>query len=503
MRIKKNAVTIDTGHNEVWEVERVYPLERASYWWTKPQLKQIREDYKNEVMMEGVKNLVKTRVEQEEVDTRIIDERVEEIMQLDPGSIANFLQSIPKKLEKLSTNFNAMLDSSNDSNSLSNRDSISETDSDSDTDPDSDSESSSSGSENEEQMDNTALRETKITFEKTMKLNNNWDDESKLQYTSNDDNDLPSCSSSSQCKVLALSKDSLTPSQSHKDEMKMKIVKTETHSDCTSPSCVDIQSLHETLNSSTSNKPTLNKDKILHSYKQISNREVQCNLQPEKKKSGKSRFKQGVLALLAMDRLERIVKRKSSPPFGVYDMLLSDDQLLDMHLPSYNEDVVDYLGDQENDCENISCKDLSECPICLHVVDPKQRRKIKLLRRMLCKECFFSYYINHGGNCRYIDDNERVSRPISAERIRNDDELTLKIVNGVQILNSLNQYISSTKKSPIQPELPNSKMKSSMLTDEIYVRTRERNRRNTKVTTVRRNKSSTTKIKSEKSRPKR
>ena len=98
--MRQNSVSINLDLNEVWEVERVYPLEKASYWWTKPQLMQIRDEYKNEVMMEGVRNLVKARVEQEENDSQIIEQRVEQIMQLKPGMIANFLQSTPTKAEK-------------------------------------------------------------------------------------------------------------------------------------------------------------------------------------------------------------------------------------------------------------------------------------------------------------------------------------------------------------------------------------------------------------------
>ena len=72
-------VRIIVGHNQIYEVEKVTEEEKSEYWWSKPELRQMRNDYKEEIMMEGIRQLVKTRVEQEEDDPEIIEERVDEV----------------------------------------------------------------------------------------------------------------------------------------------------------------------------------------------------------------------------------------------------------------------------------------------------------------------------------------------------------------------------------------------------------------------------------------
>ncbi|KAL3932106.1 MAG: hypothetical protein SGARI_004047, partial [Bacillariaceae sp.] len=84
-------VRIIVGHNQIYEVDTVTQEEKGDYWWTKVELRQMRNDYKEEIMMEGIRQLVKTRMEQEEDDPEIIEERVDEIMQQPPQNIAAFL----------------------------------------------------------------------------------------------------------------------------------------------------------------------------------------------------------------------------------------------------------------------------------------------------------------------------------------------------------------------------------------------------------------------------
>ena len=144
---KKKNVSIDEGYNEVFEIERICPLEKAKHWWSKTEIKKIRNDYKNEVMMDGVRNLVKARIEQEEDDNEIIEERLDEIMADDPSSIARFLQSEPKPMESRSKKITKSKDKPSQSESDTDSDSGSDSDSDSDSD---DSSSSSSSSEDDD-----------------------------------------------------------------------------------------------------------------------------------------------------------------------------------------------------------------------------------------------------------------------------------------------------------------------------------------------------------------
>lgn len=378
-KMEKKNVTIDLDRNVVWEVERVYPLEKASYWWTKPQLKAIRDDYKNHFMMEGVKNLVKARVEQEEEDIRVIEQRVEEIMELDPGSIANFLQSIPTKSER---NYN--LDSSNNSNSDSNSDSDSDTDSDSDSDSDSESSSSassssSSGKEDERKDDHFGGAESSFT-------------------------------ATTKSESLSLS---------------------------TSAAAI----------TSEKNKSIGNQTNQLLDNEQTPDIEIGSYLQFENRKSAKNRFRQGVWAVVAMERLKTMVKRDAPPSSSMHKMLSSSNRLIDMYLPS----------DEEWSDEG----DISECPVCLYLVDPEQQRKIILLRRMLCKGCYFSHYINRVEKYRNNDNQSLSSKRTSDEVKQHNDKLDINTKRDIQIPNSLKRCISSNQKSPMLPGLPMAKLKIS------------------------------------------
>eukprot|EP00529_Nitzschia_sp_RCC80_P008530 CAMPEP_0113505868 /NCGR_PEP_ID=MMETSP0014_2-20120614/35572_1 /TAXON_ID=2857 /ORGANISM="Nitzschia sp." /LENGTH=1170 /DNA_ID=CAMNT_0000401261 /DNA_START=433 /DNA_END=3945 /DNA_ORIENTATION=+ /assembly_acc=CAM_ASM_000159 len=96
-------VRIIIDRNKTWEVERVEPEEKTSYWWTKVELRQIRNDYKEEVMMDGVRSLVRTRIQQEfpdhdpndEDDNDFMEDKIDDIMTRPPSKIAEYLESTP------------------------------------------------------------------------------------------------------------------------------------------------------------------------------------------------------------------------------------------------------------------------------------------------------------------------------------------------------------------------------------------------------------------------
>ena len=163
---KKKNVSIDEGYNEVFEIERICPLEKAKNWWSKTDLKKIRNDYKNEVMMDGVRNLVKARIEQEEDDNEIIEERLDEMMANEPSSIAKFLQSEPKPMESKSKKITKSKDRPSQSESDTDSDSGSDSDSDSDSD-----DSSSSSSSSSEDDDWDILNRLRQKGEKEVQLN--------------------------------------------------------------------------------------------------------------------------------------------------------------------------------------------------------------------------------------------------------------------------------------------------------------------------------------------
>eukprot|EP00537_Pseudo-nitzschia_pungens_P000960 CAMPEP_0172359284 /NCGR_PEP_ID=MMETSP1060-20121228/3490_1 /TAXON_ID=37318 /ORGANISM="Pseudo-nitzschia pungens, Strain cf. cingulata" /LENGTH=593 /DNA_ID=CAMNT_0013080861 /DNA_START=262 /DNA_END=2043 /DNA_ORIENTATION=- len=113
-------VTIDLGRNVVWKVDKVELTEKYSYWWSKPQLKQFRQDYQNEAMLEGVKNLVRAKIQKDFDDPDVVEERVEKIMKLEPSDIADFLQAGAKANAKAKgkgkANSNTALKDSNNNN---------------------------------------------------------------------------------------------------------------------------------------------------------------------------------------------------------------------------------------------------------------------------------------------------------------------------------------------------------------------------------------------------
>jgi len=154
-----------------------------------------------------------------------------------------------------------------------------------------------------------------------------------------------------------------------------------------------------------------------------------------------NRFRQGALAVVAMARLEKMVKRSAPPPSSpIHEMLSSSSRLMEMYSPSdeENEDDANSTGSDNDSSESSSCDANSDCPVCLDLVDPSQQRKIILLRRMLCKRCFDTYYLKRGVENGGI---ENKSKDFNTKR-------------DVQTLISLRGGLSSTDKSPIIPVLP-------------------------------------------------
>jgi len=387
--------------------------EKNSYWWTKPQLKVIRDEYKDEVMMEGVRNLVKARVAQEETDPEKIEDRVDEVMKLDHGKIANFLQSVPTKSEQLSSSYTPKLISSDDSDS----------DSDSDNDSDSDSESSESSVEKEDQEEDDPVVEPAqtsldTTSPKPKSLPKHDGDEDGDEDERVDDDDSSSSSSSVD-----------------EDEDESQPIESQT--------------------------------KQLEDVEEKETTEIRFDLKRKHRKSGKSRLKQGVLAVVAIDRLKKLVKQRAPPPTSMDKVLSSSSRLMDMYLPSDDELDDDIDSSDENDSDDYS---ISDCPVCLDLVNPSHKRKVILLRRMLCKDCYFAYYINREDKDESDDNKTKTSsKRSSGENGEKNGNLDFDHRRDVQILSSMKRCISSTEKSPMMPELPLERLKSPLLRDNFFI----------------------------------
>jgi len=114
-------VTIDLSQNMVWEVDKVELTKKYSYWWSKPQLKQFHQDYQNEAMLEDIKNLVRARIQKDFDNPDVVEEGLEKIMKLEPLDIANFLQAGAKSNAKAKgkTNSNTVPKDSNNNNNNS------------------------------------------------------------------------------------------------------------------------------------------------------------------------------------------------------------------------------------------------------------------------------------------------------------------------------------------------------------------------------------------------
>ncbi len=399
----------------MWEVERVYIYEKDSYWWTKPQLKLIRDEYKDEVMMEGVRNLVKARVQQEETDPEKIEDRVEEVMKLDHGKIANFLQSVPTKSEQLSSSYTPKLVSSDDS------------DSDSDTDSDSDSESSESSVEKEDHMQDDPAVESQTGLDTTSpkpepsSTNDNDNDKNQDEDDSDDEEDDDDDSSSSSSSV---------------DEDESQPIESQTP-----------QPEDDEKNETT---------------------EIRSDHERKYRKAGKSRLRQGVLAVVAIDRLKKLVKKRSPPPTSIDKVLASSSRLMDMYLPSDDELDDDIDSSDENDSDDDS---ISDCPVCLDLVNPSQKRKVILLRRMLCKDCYFAHYINREDKDGTDTSKNKSFTKRSGEDIRGKNgRLNFDNKRDVQILSSMKRCISNTEKTPMMPELPMERLKSPLLRDNFFIK---------------------------------
>jgi hypothetical protein len=612
---KKKNVSIDEGYNEVFEIERICPLEKAKNWWSKTDLKKIRNDFKNEVMMDGVRNLVKARIEQEEDDIEIIEERLEEMMANDPGSIAMFLQSEPKPMKLKSKKITKSKDKPSQSESDTDSDSESDSDSDSDSDDSSSSSSSSSSSEDDnwdilDRLRQKGEKEVELNSEhqvcellgvclcseekevqtlstikkqlsssegKGRKINttpkdtttsitaviergsnpsistgtatatadiysgNNNDD--SISSSSSDDDHSSSSSSSSSCSS---SSDDESISSNDKETVQCKAIEVPINLDVrpsnnTNPtehkkdkprrrrsSSIESESESKSIienreagsNIQTSEKtrqndlPSTTKIPENNHYKSTSDDDFVTmipennhyestdddddpvtlknntnddknktdDIRPVKRRSkiGKQesdvakfnnnrkslggRFRQGALAVVVTERLEKIVKRAPPSPPPTNKLSLSS-RLIEMYLPSDEEKEDDDKNSDDDDSsdDDSCCDENSECPVCLGLVKSSQHRKIILLRRMLCKRCLDTHYIQSGvkhekshGTSAIPNKSSRCSSSIpKATKHSYDNKLDLNVKKDIQMISPLkdNRYPRENSKGKEQRSL--------------------------------------------------
>jgi hypothetical protein len=84
-------VSVNEGYNEVFEIPRLNCVDQENSWYTKDFMKQFRQEAR---MMAQIRSLVKEKLEQEEEydEPETLEERLDEVSELEPGQIADFLQ---------------------------------------------------------------------------------------------------------------------------------------------------------------------------------------------------------------------------------------------------------------------------------------------------------------------------------------------------------------------------------------------------------------------------
>jgi len=474
---KKKHVRIDVGYNETWEVQPSYPLEKGNYWWTKSELEQIRNDYKDEVMMEGVRNLVKTRIEQEEDDMDIIKIRLEEIMTLDPGSIATFLQSEVEDLkskpnQKAKMKTKTKEDMSNNSNTrINNRKYVRESKnnyvttglsssySESITDSDSDYSSLSSTSTSSSLLDITCYSSSSSLSLKNTSRRSSIDSESEpITDKKNSDFNTKTLVRSNQHDQMVttipnnghiLTSDDPINLEKNKNDEKNKTDYSR-HGKYRRSTLINFKGAKKLTNP---NEIGLEEDVQIKRYQMNDNFKLDIN-----RNSLGNRFRQGVWAVIAMERLEKIVKQAPPPPPTPANLLSLSSRLVDMYLPSDEENEDD---DESSDDEYEN----SKCPVCLGLVTCAQHRKIILLRRMLCKRCFDMCYIQRGvinGKISGISSVDEGSKSTPK------DEYDLKMKKDVRIIFPLREELASThsKYHPVPKRKQNFLIVKSSDTDD-------------------------------------
>lgn len=467
-------VRIVIGHNKVREVERVEPDEVSSYWWSKPELKKMRSDYREEVMMEGVRALVRDRLQLEEDDPAVIEDRADEIMAQPPRQIAAFLESAPAARSSTaaarsakSTSGTAPPGGDDDDESVSSSTSSSSTSSSSCS---SSSGGSSSGGDGDHEDDPILRRQKRETEEVAVS-----DSDIYALFEVNDGEDSPAsgpCDASTEEGTDTSAAAPATPTRSTRKppaELQRKQKPSphiapdgdDTHSSSSSSSDCNDESApvrQEEQNvkpaaveelktpSSTTKQHAGVRNHRRHKPHHFMERQSpptsasRSPPAPSPKKGAPQakgrpgptrhkrkkvltaadrkalgdRFRQAVLAVMAMERLGAMVERIA--PVGVLPTLRRESSLVDLYLPSDEErDEVNHRkmtrkkgrtgpvetggggcgGDDaaaDDGSTHATNDDNTECPICLGLVQPAQHRKITLLRRMLCRKCFSVHY---------------------------------------------------------------------------------------------------------------
>eukprot|EP00536_Pseudo-nitzschia_multiseries_P001425 jgi/Psemu1/322063/estExt_fgenesh1_pg.C_180037 len=452
--MKEVTVTIDLDRNMIWEVERVCPhTEKSSYWWSKPQLKQFRKDYQNEVMLEGIRNLVRSKIKQQFDDPDTVEERVDKIMKLEPADIADFLQTKQKPKPKVAPTLAPKVSDNDKDNDDSGENSKSDSD-------------SSSPSEEKEAKKKKALfeKERKAQLVADHRIYNHVNDKEANETaveTRSDKNPPLEPSVRDEDGGDSLSTSASTPSFVSFDDHSLLLDDLDDD---------DEQLLHPPSHENTGTsesegkehstperspmailEPTLLDSGSHHGkYTQLRSASTTTpfeiiTTQPQNShKIGddylddidalRRRFRQGALAVVAMERLKKMVEKKQPP--GSQEMWSSSSRLLDMYTASDDEEEEEeeeeenpgIMSDEEiptpsaaadddsdieieivssddsDDDEDYStesgCSDddeLVDCPVCRGLVDPaQQQRQIILLRQTLCRRCFYEHYLEDG-----------------------------------------------------------------------------------------------------------
>jgi hypothetical protein len=474
-------VRIIIGYNQIWEVDRVEPEEKSSYWWNKTELKKIRNDYREEVMMDGVRALVRTRLQQEEDDPAVIEDRVERIMLQPPNLIAAFLESTPppaatKRAAGAQNPAPAMtsMNKSDDDESVTSSSSSSSSSE--------NSRSSSSSSAGSDEKDDAIVRRQARSKKEEDTVSDNdiyalfgLDDEDGMKScpsgapeeggkkrsaiapaatTTGSNNNSPSVTRRKEKPAAPVDEDDSSSAEEDDDA-------SSTSSDCDDSVSISLDGLNvkppPVVKKARQGAPFMNKSKQQQTkvqHRHGHHHHLTCKvppspdaalsppslslgsqnncagvsrgpssptrsaakvLTPAERKALVDLFRRAVLTVVALERLGGIVTRTGlgrAPP-----LLRKESSLVDLYLPSDEErDEVNHHkiarkkvkgkeptppgGNGEEitgGCSNHDDEN-TECPICLGLVQLTQHRKITLLRRMLCRNCFSAHYTSRREN---------------------------------------------------------------------------------------------------------
>jgi hypothetical protein len=477
-------VRIIIGYNQIWDVEKVEPGEKSSYWWSKEDLKKMRNDYREEVLMEGVRDLIRTRLRQDEDDPAVIEVQLEKIMSQPPNLIAAFLESAPSpRMKGVATQKKGSFGPQStlpDGDDTDDDESVSSSSSSSSSDSNSSSSSSSDGGDDEDdailrrqrrKKEEDAVSDSDIYamfgVEVEERNSNHPSNESMEEGTKTEPKDpvrknstktepnrtqRPGASKRSTNKASQARNTKQKPSSLGNEDVESS---SDGDDDDASPSPSDPDDSTSASLEAPSTKPepaeilgapltirradhvnVPNRHQRHHHHHHHDKSKVPAPVSPkspsapsvtkgaanvrltprrkkdkiltaEDRKALGDRFRQAVLMVVAMERLDAMVKRTKEPA-----VFRRQSSLIDMYLPSDEErDEVNHRSmarkkkrkngvggaDDEGSLDrstHTADDENTECPICLGLVQPTQHRKITLLRRMLCRKCFSAHYTN-------------------------------------------------------------------------------------------------------------